>query len=242
MDITIIGGGPAGLYFSLLMKRRDPAHGITLLERNGPDDTFGWGVVFSDETLDNIAAADPESYAEITRSFAHWDDDRHPLPGRGADLARPRLLRPRPQAPAQHPAAPRRRARRRSALQPRGRRVEELRRGGDLVLAADGVNSQVRSRYADAFRPALDWRPNKFIWLGTTRRFDAFTFIFEDRPHGLWSQVHAYQFDEGPRHLHRRDATEATWRSAGLEQARPRMTRLPSARRSSPRSCRATGC
>ncbi len=217
MDITIIGGGPAGLFFSLLMKRRDPAHRITLLERNGPDDTFGWGVVFSDETLNNIAAADPESYAEITRSFAHWDAiDIHyrgeVLTSRGhgfSGLARKRLLNILQRRAAalgvdlrfNHEAGD----------------VEELRRGGDLLLAADGVNSQVRSRYADAFRPALDWRPNKFIWLGTTRRFDAFTFFFKTDRNGLW-RVHAYQFDEG-HGTFIVETTEAAWRSAGLEQA-----------------------
>jgi anthraniloyl-CoA monooxygenase len=216
MDLTVIGGGPAGLFFSLLMKRRDPAHRITVLERNGPDDTFGWGVVFSDETLNNIAAADPESYAEITRSFAHWDAiDIHyqgeVLTSRGhgfSGLARKRLL---------------------NILQRRAMAlgvdlrfrhevsdVEELRRG-DLLLAADGVNSLVRARHADAFGPSLDWRPNKFIWLGTTRRFDAFTFFFKRDRHGLW-RVHAYQFDEG-HGTFIVETTDACWRSAGLERA-----------------------
>ena len=216
MDITIVGGGPAGLFFSLLMKRRDPAHRITVLERNGPDDTFGWGVVFSDETLNNIAAADPESYAKITRSFAHWDAiDIHyrgeVLTSRGhgfSGLARKRLL---------------------NVLQRRAQSlgvelryhqdvsdIEPLRRG-DLLLAADGVNSLVRSRYAEAFGPTLDWRANKFIWLGTTRRFDAFTFFFKADAHGLW-RVHAYQFDAG-HGTFIVETTEAAWRSAGLENA-----------------------
>ncbi len=216
MDITVIGGGPAGLFFSLLMKRRDPAHRIAVLERNGPDDTFGWGVVFSDETLNNIAAADPESYAEITRSFAHWDAiDIHyrgeVLTSRGhgfSGLARKRLLNIL--------------QRRAVALGVELRfhqdvtDIEALRRG-DLLLAADGVNSLVRSRYAEAFRPTLDWRPNKFIWLGTTRRFDAFTFFFKTDAHGLW-RVHAYQFDAG-HGTFIVETTEACWRSAGLETA-----------------------
>ena len=216
MDITIIGGGPAGLFFSLLMKRRDPAHRIAVLERNGPDDTFGWGVVFSDETLNNIAAADPESYAEITHSFAHWDAiDIHyqgeVLTSRGhgfSGLSRKRLL---------------------NILQRRAQAlgvdlrfhqevsdVEPLRRG-DLLLAADGANSLVRGRHAEAFRPTLDWRPNKFIWLGTTRRFDAFTFFFKRDAHGLW-RVHAYQFDAG-HGTFIVETTEAAWRSAGLANA-----------------------
>lgn len=216
MDITVIGGGPAGLFFSLLMKRREPSHRIAVLERNGPDDTFGWGVVFSDETLNNIAAADPESYAEITRSFAHWDAiDIHyrgeMLTSRGhgfSGLARKRLL---------------------NILQRRAEAlgvelrfhqevsdVEPLRRG-DLLLAADGANSLVRGRYAEAFRPTLDWRPNKFIWLGTTRCFDAFTFFFKADRHGLW-RVHAYQFD-ADHGTFIVETTEACWKSAGLAGA-----------------------
>ncbi len=216
MDITVIGGGPAGLFFSLLMKRRDPGHRIRVLERNGPDDTFGWGVVFSDETLNNIAAADPESYAEITRSFAHWDAiDVHyqgeVLTSRGhgfSGLARKRLLH---------------------ILQERARGlgvelgfrqeasdVAAL-RSADLVRAADGANIVVRQHYAGEFGPAIDWRPNKFIWLGTTRRFDAFTFFFKADAHGLW-RVHAYQFDAG-HGTFIVETTERAWRSAGLEQA-----------------------
>jgi anthraniloyl-CoA monooxygenase len=216
MDITVIGAGPAGLFFSLLMKRREPRHRIAVLERNGPGDTFGWGVVFSDETLNNIAAADPESYAEITGSFVHWDAiDIHyrgeVLTSRGhgfSGLARQRLL---------------------DILQRRARALGvELRfhhevadvavlRGADLVLAADGANSLVRSRYVDAFGPSLDWRPNKFIWLGTTRRFEAFSFFFKQDAHGLW-RVHAYQFDAG-HGTFIVETTEETWRRAGLENA-----------------------
>jgi anthraniloyl-CoA monooxygenase len=216
MDITVAGGGPAGLFFSLLMKGRDPRHRITVLERNGPNDTFGWGVVFSDETLNNIAEADPPSYAEITRSFAHWDAiDIHykgeVLTSRGhgfSGLARKRLL---------------------NILQRRAAAlgvelvfnhdvtdVEALRRA-DLVLAADGANSLVRSRYASEFEPSLDWRPNKFIWLGTTRRFDAFTFFFKADAHGLW-RVHAYRFDE-TNGTFIVETTEETWRRAGLATA-----------------------
>jgi anthraniloyl-CoA monooxygenase len=216
MEITIVGGGPAGLFFSLLMKRRNPSHRVVVLERNGPDDTFGWGVVFSDETLNNIAAADPESYAEITQSFAHWDAiDIHyrgeVLTSRGhgfSGLARKRLLHI-----LQRRAAS-------LGVELRFHQdiadIEALRRA-DLVLAADGVNSAVRSKYAAQFGPALDWRPNKFIWLGTTRPFDAFTFFFKEDAHGLW-RVHAYRFDE--RHgTFIIETTEETWRRAGLAEA-----------------------
>ncbi len=216
MDITVIGGGPAGLFFSLLMMRRDPRHRITVIERNGPDDTFGWGVVFSDETMSNIAAADPESYAEITQSFAHWDAiDIHyqgeVVTSRGhgfSGLSRKRLLNIL--------------QRRAEALGVSLRYREEVSdiealRAADLVLAADGANSFLRGRYAEHFAPTIDWRPNKFIWLGTTRPFDAFTFFFKADAHGLW-RVHAYRFDE--RHgTFIVETTEAAWRRAGLAEA-----------------------
>jgi anthraniloyl-CoA monooxygenase len=216
MDIAVIGGGPAGLFFSLLMKRRDPSHRITVLERNRPDDTFGWGVVFSDETLANIAAADPESYGEITRSFVHWDAiDIHYrgelLTSRGhgfSGLARRRLL-----ATLQHRAA---------ALGVELRFGAEVSGEGalpraDLVLAADGANSLVRERFAGALAPKIDWRPNKFVWLGTTLHFEAFTFFFKEDAHGLW-RVHAYPFDAG-HSTFIVETTEATWRRAGLDSA-----------------------
>jgi anthraniloyl-CoA monooxygenase len=216
MDIVSVGGGPAGLFLAILMKRRDPAHRVRVIERNRADDTFGWGVVFSDETLSNIAAADPESYADIARSFAHWDAiDIHYrgeiLTSRGhgfSGLARQRLL---------------------DILQWRAaslgvelafeRDVTGLADCGDadLVVAADGVNSRIRELYAAHFRPRLDWRRNKFIWLGTTRRFDAFTFFFKQDAHGLW-RVHAYQFDD--RHsTFIVETTAANWKKAGLDAA-----------------------
>src|SRR5271155_5123712 len=162
MNIVSIGGGPAGLFFAILMKQRDTAHRVTVVERNGPDDTFGWGVVFSDETLGNIAEADPPTYAEITRHFAHWDAiDIHyggtVVTSRGhgfSGLSRQKLL---------------------NILQARAAvlgvellyhcDVTDLAayRDADLILGADGVNSRVRELHADAFRPTIDWRPNKFI-------------------------------------------------------------------------------
>jgi anthraniloyl-CoA monooxygenase len=216
MNIVSIGGGPSGLFFAILMKRLDPAHRITVVERNGPDDTFGWGVVFSDETLGNIAEADPQTYDEITRRFAHWDAiDIHyrgeVLTSRGhgfSGLSRQVLL---------------------NILQQRAKSLGvelvygvELRdlgayRHADLILGADGVNSRVRELHAAQFEPKLDWRPNKFIWLGTTRHFDAFTFLFKETEHGLW-RVHAYRFDD--RHsTFIVEATETAWRNAGLDRA-----------------------
>ncbi len=128
MRIACLGGGPAGLYFAIAMKRRDPAHEIVVVERNRPDDTFGWGVVLSDETLANLAAADPESAEAIRRAFVYWDDIAV-LPSRHGDaLVRPRLLRHRPQAAAQHPAGARAGAGRRAALRDRDRQPRALSR------------------------------------------------------------------------------------------------------------------
>jgi anthraniloyl-CoA monooxygenase len=216
MRIVSIGGGPAGLYFSLLMKKSDPAHDITVVERNRADDTFGFGVVFSDATLEHVAAADRESHAEITSHFAHWDDiDIHyrgrvlTSTGHGfAGMSRQVLL---------------------DILQRRcaelGVRLEFQRdvadpsdyADADLVLGADGVNSLVRSRYAEHFRPQIDWRPNKFVWLGTTFPYPAFTFLFKESSHGLW-RVHAYRYDASMSTFIL-ETTEDTWRRAGLDRA-----------------------
>jgi anthraniloyl-CoA monooxygenase len=122
MRIACIGGGPAGLYLAILMKQADPAHDITVYERNRPDDTFGWGVVFSDATLGNFQVADPESYEEITRNFHHWDDMRRHFKGRRIVLGRHGYLRHRPPEAAQHPAGARRDARRQAGLRGRSRR------------------------------------------------------------------------------------------------------------------------
>jgi anthraniloyl-CoA monooxygenase len=217
MRVVSIGGGPAGLYFAILMKKADPSHAITVVERNRPDDTFGFGVVFSDATLENFQEADPETHAAITGAFAHWDDiDVHyqgqviTSTGHGfSGLARQKLL---------------------DILQERCHAlgVELIFQtevgdpaawlaGADLVVAADGVNSTVRSAYARHFDPAIDWRPNRFVWLGTTFPFRAFTFLFKESEHGLW-RVHAYRYDE----CHATfivETSEATWRRAGLEGA-----------------------
>ena len=217
MRVASIGGGPAGLYFAILMKRRDPRHDITVFERNRADDTFGFGVVFSDATLDNLEAADPESYRAITDAFAHWDDidvhfQGHTLTSTGhgfAGLSRQTLL---------------------ALLGQRARALgvdlryetevsdfDQLAAEYDLVLAADGVNSAVRARYADYFGPDIDWRPNRFVWLGTTFPFGAFTFYFKNNEHGLW-RVHAYRYEEG-KSTFIVECTEDTWRRAGLEEA-----------------------
>jgi anthraniloyl-CoA monooxygenase len=192
MRIAVIGGGPAGLYFAILMQRDMPQARITVVERNRPDDTFGFGVVFSDQTLDTFAAADRPSYAAITREFAYWDDIEirakgatHRIGGNGfCGCSRTTLLR---------------------LLQDRARELGvELVFGreaqpedfpdADLIVAADGINSPIRSRFADTFQPSIDLRPNRFAWMGSTRPFDAFTFFFKERPEGIFI-AHCYQYE-----------------------------------------------
>lgn len=217
MKIACIGGGPAGLYFAILMKKADPAHEITVYERNRPYDTFGWGVVFSQETLQNLKGGDAESQQAIIDSFAHWDDiDVHfkgrviTSSGHGfCGIERKRLLN-----------ILQRRAEALGVTLVFETEVEpDLPRFADcdLVIAADGINSRVRTRYADHFRPSIDRRRNKFVWLGTKKKFDAFTFIFEETQWG-WFQAHAYRFnDETSTFII--ETTEENWRAAGLEGA-----------------------
>ncbi len=216
MRIVTLGGGPAGLYFGILMKRRFPESEIRVLERNRADDTFGWGVVFSDETLENFRDADPESYAEITASFKYWRDiETHyrgtctVSKGHGfAALSRKRLL-----------LILQRRARELGVALEFEREVSSLDElpDADLVLGADGINSTVRRLLADRFRPHLDWRQCRFCWLGTDRPLSAFTFIFEESEHGLF-QVHAYPFEENLA-TWIVECREEVWRRAGLAAA-----------------------
>ena len=195
MKIACLGGGPAGLYFAISMRLRDTRHDIVVFERNRPDDTFGWGVVLSNETFENLAKNDPLSAGEIRRHFAYWDDiavhyrgEKIVSTGHGfSGIARKKLLQ---------------------LLQQRARglgidlRFEteiasaaELAKTYDLVVACDGLNSKTRNEFAAFFNPAIETRKNKFVWLGTHQKFDdAFTFIFEETTHG-WIWAHAYQFD-----------------------------------------------
>ena len=221
MKIVCIGGGPAGLYFGLLMKLRHPAHHITVVERNKPYDTFGWGVVFSDATMDNMRRCDAVTAAEIEQAFNHWDDIELHFKGEVfrsgghgfVGIGRKRLL---------------------NILQARCEAlgvelVFECEAGSsdkapdadypdaDLVIASDGINSRVRTAHAEVFRPDIVTRPNRFIWLGTQRLYDAFNFLFEKTEHG-WFQAHVYKFDattstfivECPEHV---------WLAHGLDQA-----------------------
>ena len=217
MRIVSIGGGPAGLYFAILMKKARPETEITVFEKNRPDDTFGWGVVFSDETLGTFEREDPESMARIRRSFRYWGEIETHFGGQVVTstghgfcgLSRKTLL---------------------MILHERCRElgvdlrfssevtdIEAVRREADLVLGADGVNSAVRALYAESFRPSIDWRKCKFCWLGTDKTLRAFTFIFEQNEHGLF-QVHAYPFQEG-RSTWIVECREETWKKAGLDRA-----------------------
>ncbi len=217
MKIVCIGGGPAGLYFGLLMKLGDPRHEVTVVERNRPYDTFGWGVVFSDATLANLKEADPVSAAQVSAAFNHWDDIEIHYKNRSLrssghgfiGIGRKKLL---------------------NILQAR---CEELnvslvfetnvaddqalaeKYQADLVIASDGLNSRVRTRYAAVFKPDIDTRLCRFVWLGTKQTFDAFTFAFVQTEHG-WFQAHAYQFEAGMSTFIV-ETLDQTWQSAGLD-------------------------
>jgi anthraniloyl-CoA monooxygenase len=195
VKINIIGGGPAGMYFAILMKKADAAHDITVYERNGPDDTFGWGVVFSGKTLANLRAADEETHAEITRTFAAWDnvdvvhrEGKISIHGNSfSGISRLELLK---------------------ILQRRCEQlgvellfrtgvsdIESLRANCDLLVAADGVNSTARKQYSDKFSPSLDVRPNRYIWYGTNQLFHGLTLTFRENDAGVFA-AHSYKFNK----------------------------------------------
>ena len=213
MRIVCLGGGPAGLYFALLCKLRNPSHEVTVIERNRADDTFGWGVVFSDQTLGALQQADAATAQQILDAFNHWDDIAVHIHGRRivsgghgfCGIGRMRLLH---------------------ILQARCRELGvDLRFGteapddsqieADLIIACDGLNSRVRQKYAAHYRPDIDLRTCRFVWLGTQRLFDAFTFDFQRTEWG-WFQAHAYRFDDSTSTFIV-ETPEPVWRAAGLE-------------------------
>jgi anthraniloyl-CoA monooxygenase len=216
MKIVCIGGGPAGLYLGLLMKQLDPAHDITVVERNRPYDTFGWGVVFSDATMDNMRRWDAPTAAEIEQAFNHWDDIELRFKGRVirsgghgfVGIGRKKLL---------------------NILQSRCEALgvklvfeveatdDEAYADADLIVAADGINSRIRDKYAAIFKPDIVTRPNRYIWLGTHKLYDAFTFDFVKTEHG-WFQAHIYKFDANTTTFIV-ECPEPVFLAHGLEQA-----------------------
>jgi len=213
MRITCIGGGPAGLYFALLMKRQNPAHEVTVLERNRAGDTFGWGVVFSDQTLAALREADPQTAEQILQSFNHWDDIAVHIDGRTmvsgghgfCGIGRRKLLdilRDRCEQLG-------------VAIRYETEVTDDADIDADLIIAADGLNSRLRQKYAATYQPDIDLRQCRFVWLGTTKLFDAFTFDFQKTEWG-WFQAHAYRFDE----THSTfivETPEPVWKAAGME-------------------------
>ena len=219
MRIVCLGGGPAGLYFSILMKKASPASDITVIERNQPDSTFGWGIVFSDKTMDGFRQDDPRVVEEIERNFHHWDDvdvffkgRRMVSGGHGfCGIGRLKLLQ---------------------IFQARARELgvnlefetefkdpDDYSREYDLVIGSDGVNSTTRTKYESHFNPRIDVRTNRFIWLGTKIKLDAFTFAFKETPWG-WFNLHAYQFNEEWATFIV-ETPEETWLKAGIDKMDP---------------------
>ena len=216
MKIVCIGGGPAGLYFSLLMKQHNPAHDITVIERNRPYDTFGWGVVFSDATMENMRVWDRKSADDIQLAFNHWDDIELLFKGEVirsgghgfVGIGRKKLL---------------------NILQDRCQEVgvklvferdvesDAEFADADLIIASDGINSKIRKLHENIFKPELLVRPNRFIWLGTNKLYDAFTFDFVRTEHG-WFQAHIYKFDETTSTFIV-ECPEHVWLAHGLDQA-----------------------
>jgi anthraniloyl-CoA monooxygenase len=216
MRIACVGGGPGGLYFSILMKLLDPRHQITVWERNAPADTFGFGVVFSDETLDGIEHADPAVYAAMASEFARWDDiDIHyrgevvTSGGHGfAAMSRTGLLRILQERAHELGVA----VRSRTEAPP----ARELARDHDLVVAADGANSATRTAFSGVFAPDLEVRRCRYMWLGTDLVFDAFKFYVVESPYGVM-QVHGYPYDDGMSTFIV-EMSDTVWRAAGFDR------------------------
>jgi len=215
VKIACIGGGPAGLYLGILVKRRAPEHEVVIYERNRPSDTFGFGVVFSDATLGHLAAADPETHAQITSRFARWDDIEIHVGGEVlrstghgfCGLERKTLLQLLQARAAELGVDVR--------FEHEVKSLSEL--SADVIVGCDGVASSVRESLAAELQPRVDMRPNKFVWLGTTVPYGAFTFIFKDTPFGLF-RVHAYRYQaSGSTFIV--ECREDTWRAAGLANA-----------------------
>ncbi len=217
LNIEIIGGGPAGLYFALLMKKADPSRRIRIHEQNRHDDTFGFGIVFSAETLGHFRGYDRESHDRLHERFAYWDNihtyfkgERIVSGGHGfCGMSRKSLLLVLQECCAEAGVE--------FEFEREITSLDQVAGDADLIVAANGINSWIRDRHADDFRPSFDWRPNKFVWLGSTRPLEAFTFDFRENDAGMWN-LHAYQYDD-EMSTWIVETTEDAWRKAGLENA-----------------------
>ncbi|MFJ2619083.1 bifunctional salicylyl-CoA 5-hydroxylase/oxidoreductase [Glutamicibacter sp. NPDC087344] len=217
MKIAVIGGGPGGLYFGALMKQLNEAHEVTIWERNAASDTFGFGVVFSDETLGGIGNADPVIAEYMSRRFARWSDidihfrgAMHTVGGQGfAAMSRKELLQLLQRRSIELGVDVRF-----STIAPP---VEELMAQYDLVLAADGLNSATRAKFPKSFKPSLDPRVSKYMWLGTDQVFEAFKFFVKETDAGTM-QIHGYPYsDQGSTFIV--EMHEDVWRAAGFDES-----------------------
>jgi anthraniloyl-CoA monooxygenase len=223
MKINIIGGGPAGMYFAILMKRADAAHEITIHERNGPDDTFGWGVVFSGKTLANLRSAEGPSHTEVTRNFEAWDNvdvvhrgEKISIHGNSfSGIARLRLLKILQQRCEELGVE--------IKFRDEVADLDSLKAACDLLVGGDGVNSLVRQTFEDTFRPELSVRPNKYIWYGTNQLFHGLTLTFRETPAGVFA-AHSYKFDRTTSTFIV-ECDPGTWNSAGFAQVSEEATR-----------------
>jgi anthraniloyl-CoA monooxygenase len=214
MRINVIGGGPAGLYFAILMKVADPAHDITVFERNGPDDTFGWGVVFSGKTLANLRAADSETHAAITRTFEAWDNvdvvhgqSKISVHGNSfSGIERLQLLKIL-QRRCEHLGIT---LKFRTEIES----VNDLRENSDLLIAADGVNSTIRQQYAAEFHTLVSIRPNRYIWYGTPQLFHGLTLTFRETDLGVFA-AHSYKFNKS-KSTFIVECDQQTWNKVGF--------------------------
>src|SRR5215218_7371042 len=216
MNINIIGGGPAGLYFAILMKKASPSHQIKIYERNGPDDTFGWGVVFSGKTLANLRAADDESHTQITREFAAWDNvdvvhrnTKVSIHGNSfSGIARLQLLKILQRRTEQLGV--------KIEFRTEIHDIESLWKDCDLLVAADGVNSTVRLHYVEQLGPELDLRANRYIWYGTNQLFHGLTLTFRENAAGVFA-AHSYKFSPTTSTFIV-ECDPQTWTKAGFEK------------------------
>jgi anthraniloyl-CoA monooxygenase len=216
MKVNVIGGGPAGLYFALLMKRHDASHRVMVFERNPPDATFGWGVVFSGRTLSNLREADEASHRRITESFETWDnvdvvlrESKTSIRGNHfSGIARLRLLNILQERCAELGVELR--------FRTEVEEIDALAADCDLLVGADGVGSTLRERYSEEFRPALEAGRNKYIWFGTRRLFHGLTLTFRESDAGVFA-AHSYKFSPSLSTFIV-ECDEATWRRAGFER------------------------